>query len=232
MTERAGCWSITINNPTADDLNPTLPRGWVLEGQMEEGAEGTKHYQGMLTTPQCRFSAVKKVLPRAHIEVARNRAALKKYVHKEDTRTHEVGTVVSAIPNLFDYQGVVAKAFNLEWLQGKYKERLAAWTAARCAAAKPPDMDEMAMDYLDAIVAEHIRQGMRGVEYIAINPMWRSSWKKFWRSIIERNAQSPQDQEAPAQDAGAPPGATQPQRVCDDEGDAHIHHTGCEHSIP
>lgn len=188
---------------------------------MEEGAEGTKHFQGMLKTPQVRFSAVKKVLPRAHIEVARNRAALKKYVHKDETRVSEVNTMVSAIPNLFEYQGVVAKSFDLEWLQGKYKERLEAWTQQATAAAKPPDMDEMAMDYLDGIVAEHIRQGMRGVEYIAINPMWRSSWKKFWRSIIERNAQSPQDQAPPAQDA-ATPQASESQRVCDDEGDAHV----------
>lgn len=208
MTERAGCWSITINNPTDLDLKPDLPAGWKLTGQMEKGAEGTEHYQGMLTTPQVRFSAVKKVLPRAHIEAARNRAALAKYVHKEDSRTSAVADVRSEIPTLFAYQTTVASRFDEAKLVDKYNERLAAWAAAPSAAAKPPDLDEMAMDYLDSLVAEDIRSGVRGAEFIAINPMWRSSWKKFWRSIIARDgvsSQRSQDASSSQQTTGPPP---------------------------
>lgn len=100
---RGTCWSITINNPTADDMSPTLPAGWKLVGQMEKGEEGTLHYQGMLTTNQVRFSAVKKVFSRAHIELAKNRKGLEKYVHKPETRVSEVSDIVSNIPTLFEY---------------------------------------------------------------------------------------------------------------------------------
>lgn len=42
------------------------------------------------------------------------------------------------------------------------------------------------MDYLDMLVGEDIMNGVCGIEYIAINPMWRSAWKKFWRQMIAR----------------------------------------------
>ena len=59
--DRGSTWSITINNPSEKDLHPTLPAKWAMTGQLEKGAEGTEHYQGMVSTPQVRFSAVKKV---------------------------------------------------------------------------------------------------------------------------------------------------------------------------
>lgn len=206
MTERANCWSITINNPTDADMKPDLPAGWKLQGQMEKGAEGTEHFQAMLTTPQVRFSAVKKVLPRAHIEVARNKAALQKYVNKEDTRLGGAVSIVSDIPTLFAYQNTVAERFDVTALDSRFNARLSEWAAAPGAAAKPPDLDEMAMDYLDSLVAEDIRRGVRGIEFIAINPMWRSSWKKFWRSIIARNGVSSSQQEdaSPSQQTTGP----------------------------
>lgn len=90
MTDRATCWSITINNPTKSDeewiAQARQKSGWKVYGQLEQGEAGTPHYQLMLTTPQVRFSAVKKAFPRAHIEIARDRKALEKYVAKEDTR--------------------------------------------------------------------------------------------------------------------------------------------------
>lgn len=222
MTERASCWSITINNYTQGDISPDLPPGWKFQGQPEVGKEGTEHFQGMLTTPQVRFSAVKKVFPRAHIEVARNRAALAKYVKKEETRNGEYTVVNSTIPTLFEYQGVVAKKFEMKILSERYQEKLKAWIAEE--ARQAPDMDEMAMEYLDELVAQDIENGMRGVEFIAINPMWRSSWKKFWRSIIKRNAQSP-EVEAPSaqrQEDDASSSSGESPRVRNDEGDAHV----------
>lgn len=199
MTERATCWSITINNPTELDLKPELPAGWMLQGQLERGAEGTEHYQGMLTTPQVRFSAVKKVIPRAHIEVARNKAALAKYVHKDDTRTSAVAEIRSEIPTLFVYQDQVAS----RWDAAEFNRR---WEAAQ--QLSNPNIDDAAMLYLDSLVEEDIERGLRGVEYIAINPMWRASWKKFWRSIIKRNGLSSQgtqgDSSTAEQAAGSP----------------------------
>jgi len=171
MTERHSCWSITINNPTDDEVKVDNP-GWKLEGQYEVGKEGTRHFQGYLKTPQCRFTAVKKAFPRAHIEPARNAQALKKYVHKDETRV-DVYTP-GAIPTIFEYQEEVAKAWsNDEW--AKLSENVL-----------EEKIDDSAMVYLDVLVKRDIEAGKRGCEWIAINPMWRSSWRKFWRSIIKR----------------------------------------------
>jgi len=182
MTQRGTCWSITINNPTEQDISPTLPPGWKQTGQMEEGKEGTPHFQGMVTTPQVRFSAVKKVYPRAHIELARNRQALDSYVHKDDTRVADVADRQSNIPTLFDYQHTVARKWDDDEWRGFLDRRL----------EESPKMSvgDIALDYVDSIVAIDIENGVCGVEYIAINPMWRSAWKKFWRSMVARERMS------------------------------------------
>lgn len=175
MTERGCVWSITINNPTETDLKPSFPNNkWVMQGQMEQGAEGTLHYQGMLTTPQVRFSAVKKCLPRAHIEVAKNKVALSKYVAKEDSRVATVGNISVNIPTLFDYQHTIAARWDDAEFNKLYDES--------------PDSTsgDIALLYVDILVERDITQGQMGVEYIAINPMWRSAWKRFWKAMVSR----------------------------------------------
>ena len=63
-TKRGTIWSVTINNPTKEDTDGTLPPGWSLEGQYEKGEQnGTLHFQGLLKTTQVRFSAVKRQFP-------------------------------------------------------------------------------------------------------------------------------------------------------------------------
>lgn len=191
--ERATCWSITINNPEEVEYKVELPAAWVLEGQLEKGeVEGTLHFQGMLKTPQVRFSAVKKIFPRAHIEVARNRKALEKYVNKVETRVEKVEKNESSLLTLFQYQSVIAEYWDndnfLEWAK-KFSNK---------------SQDEVAMLYLDSLVAEDIEAGRRGAEFIAINPMWRASWKSFWRSIIKRHALSHLHKEVANETRGAP----------------------------
>lgn len=89
MTTRASWWSVTLNNPTDDDDTRLKNRPtWVkrLKYQLEQGGEeGTPHYQIALQTTQTRMSQVKQWLPRAHIEVARDKNALLKYCEKADT---------------------------------------------------------------------------------------------------------------------------------------------------
>lgn len=81
---RATAWSVTLFN---GEEKTDLPEGWKLDGQQEKCPEtGKLHYQGFLKTKQVRFSSVKKVFPKAHIEKARDEVALKKYVHKKATR--------------------------------------------------------------------------------------------------------------------------------------------------
>ena len=150
MSDRGCCWSITINNPTDDDVRCDVP-GWSLEGQYEVGAEGTRHFQGILKTgKQVRFSAVKRVFTRAHIEVARNKKALEAYVHKEDTRVGEfAGT---AIPNMFVFQDTIAAAFDMEELNRR-------WMDESISKMYKHDINEMALAYTDELVAQHICAG-------------------------------------------------------------------------
>lgn len=184
MTDRATCWSITINNPVETDYLRPLPAGWKLQGQIERGeGEGTLHYQGMLKTNQVRFSAVKKEFPRAHIEVARDKIALAKYVAKEETRVASV----ESIPTLFEYQTIIAD----KWVEDDFQRR---WNeACSNAGLTVPDVDAVAMRYLDSLVEADIQIGRRGAEFIAVNPMWRSSWLRFWRAIINRSKRYKQD---------------------------------------
>lgn len=187
MTERSRYWSITINNPTPEDLAPLLPSGWEMIGQIEKGSEGTRHYQGMLHTPQTRFGTVKKVLPRAHIEVARNKAALLKYVQKEDTRIEEVNTIKSEIPSLFGYLHEVAAAWDEEEFQGM-------------RTGDDEKMEDMALRYVNLLVSRDIESGRQGLEYIAINPMWIKAWKTFYRPLVKRERSYPQHETQDRQD--------------------------------
>jgi hypothetical protein len=171
MTDRATVWSITINNPTKEEIAPNLPAGWKLEGQIEVGEQGTEHYQGMLCTPQVRFSAVKRHLPRAHIEIARDKKALQAYVHKEETRVREVQH--SAGLTVFALQDKVLEL----WNEDDFKEFQELTRYA----------DDVYLRYADCIVRTLIQNGMSGgIEYVAINPMWRTSWKKFGHAIVLR----------------------------------------------
>jgi len=205
--DRASCWSITINNPTEQDVVCGIP-GWSLSGQYEQGEEGTRHFQGMLKTPQVRFSAVKKAFPRAHIEKARNSAALAVYVNKKDTRiaTYEA----TGVPSMFEYQAIIAERWETEEFQGRLQDQIS------YNPRKWKDTDALALEYVDDIVAELIQEGSKGIEFIAINPMWRCSWKKFWASIIARHNASLSVQEE-AQARNQTHDASSSERTCPEE---------------
>lgn len=96
---RASWWSITINNPTEEDRQrlrdfPSFVKK--LKYQDEVGTEGTLHIQGAVNTAQTRLAAIKSWLPRAHIEVARDKQALLKYVEKSETAVPNTQVVVKA----------------------------------------------------------------------------------------------------------------------------------------
>lgn len=150
-----------------------------MQGQIEKGKEGTIHYQGMLTTPQVRFAQVKKALPRAHIELAKNKSALQKYVSKEDTRVAVVENISTNIPTLFDYQHTIASRWDDKEFN-EYTQRYSPDEQLKLGHG------EIALRYVDKLVEEDIEAGMNGIEYIAINPMWRSAWKKFYKSMVSR----------------------------------------------
>jgi len=85
---RARHWCFTINNPTEIDTELLSALECVyLVYQKEEGEDGTPHYQGIVGfEQQLRFNAVKSMLPRAHLEVARNVRASIDYCQKQEGR--------------------------------------------------------------------------------------------------------------------------------------------------
>lgn len=178
MTDRGSCWSITIFDDAYE--NATLPAKWALSGQMEKcPTTGVQHFQGMLTTPQIRFSAVKRVFPKAHIELCKNKIALVKYVKKEDTRIQSIPDRSSNIPTLWDYSDSLATAYNsdeFEVFKTKYTEK----------DIVKMTQNDMILEYIDTLVSLDIERGLKGIEFIAINPMFRSAWKKFGISMIRR----------------------------------------------
>jgi len=202
MTERATCWSITINFPTEEDVKCEIP-GWKLIGQYEVGEKtGSRHFQGMLKTPQVRFAAVKRAFPRAHIEIARDPKALALYVNKEDTRV--AAYQAQGVPTIFEYQRIIAN----EWDSAEWERRRSSDLWLKRVGF---DVGNLALHYVDEICSRKIEEGALGLEFIAINPMWRSSWKKFYSSIITRNATPRSQASAPSPPQSSTPEGSQVQ---------------------
>ena len=175
-TERATSWSITINNPSANDeeaIALARQRGWAIDGQLEKGENGTLHYQLIAKTPQVRFSAVKKLFPRAHIEVARNVKALSQYVKKDDTRVSQLETQSEMYPSLQKTWDMFADYIETMCDQKSY----------------PVWADYQQDDWLrsfDKFIAHIIEKGYC-VETLAVNPQTRSCIKLFGPNIFKRS---------------------------------------------
>lgn len=90
QTDKATWWSITTFDEGEQKYiaDGTYP-GFVfkIHGGLEKCPETNRiHFQGALQCKsQQRFSAIKKMLPKAHIEAARNGEALRKYAMKDAT---------------------------------------------------------------------------------------------------------------------------------------------------
>lgn len=183
-TARGTCWSVTINNPTnSDEEWIALARqksGWKVYGQREKGAQGTEHYQLMVTTPQVRFSAVKKAFPRAHIELARDRTALSKYVQKEDTRVGSLTSDQEMYPSMQKLWDMYANYVD-ESPKGR-KGAYEFWGS------------EQLLSEFDKFICEAIEQGYI-VETMAVNPQIRSSVKQYGKNIINRSLRRQTDRQ-------------------------------------
>lgn len=185
-TERATCWSVTINNPTESDheaIALARQKGWTVTGQLEKGVEGTYHYQLMVRTPQLRFSAMKKQFDRAHIEVARDPAALSKYVRKEATREGELPSGLK-YPSMSQLWRLIYTRNNTNEKDGwdvtelPHTVRLYADHMARF-------MDEVPLEWFDMQIRALIADGFH-VETLAVNPQVRACWKNYHGEILLR----------------------------------------------
>lgn len=89
---RARAWCFTLNTPTDDEIESltriaTGDDDYIIY-QRERGANGTVHIQGYIHFANARtFGRIKRMIPRAHIEVARGSPTKNKdYCSKTDTR--------------------------------------------------------------------------------------------------------------------------------------------------
>jgi len=81
-------YSVVINNPTAEDeacINEARENGYIIEGQLEKGKNGTPHYQLAVGTTDS-WRDVKDAFPRANVQEARDPEALRQYCVKTETR--------------------------------------------------------------------------------------------------------------------------------------------------
>lgn len=200
-TKQGRVWSITINNPTEDDLQAwesLKTAHWVEEvlGQMEQGAQGTQHLQGMLKTKKVRFSQVKRALPRAHIEAGRNENALRLYVQKDDTRVGAIPAPRARVATQQDLQD------RLYWLTlrdlygddyillGSNTEDLKKRMRTACVTyfleTRCKNQHAFAERQIMNATQELIEQGYYGIEYITANPVIRNGIKENFESIIIR----------------------------------------------
>lgn len=168
---RGTCWSVTINNPTKSDdewiATARQKSGWKVYGQREKGVEGTEHYQLMVTTPQVRFSALKKAFPRGHIELARDRTALSKYVQKEESRVAGLPVSQDAYPSHSKLMAMFGEYFD------------------RYGNEQGGVEDHEYLKVFRLMIKEKIRQGYF-VEQYAVNPQILSLIKIYGRDIAFR----------------------------------------------
>jgi len=211
------CWSITLNNPTEQEIalwnDISKAAIWVKgsQGQIEKGKEGTPHIQGLLKTDSVRFSAVKKLLPRAHIEKAKNALALAKYVTKEDTRVApllsskreiQVASPESIQKELYEchLSFVCKNTLTPVWVDNKvyYKavlrtEPLAITPVNFMTLLKTEPtwklyFKDRAKEIMDITFDVMIQKGFYGVEFISSNNLTCGAFKKHLYSILIRHA--------------------------------------------
>lgn len=184
---RGSCWSVTINNPTpADEEEVQLARqkGWNVEGQVEMGDNGTPHYQLMVKTPQVRFAAVKKAFQRAHIELARNPAALGEYVSKQETRVGELVEKSDKYPSVGKLWELIYHELTAYWKHDA-DERCCWGEWDRGRVKWLPHGKEFNLEHFDIAIEVLIRKGYN-VEMMAVNPQIRGSFAKFPAAILTK----------------------------------------------
>ena len=184
--QKSTYWSVTINNPTNDDeenIQQARQRRWKVDGQLEQGEQGTRHYQLIVHTPDCpRFSMLKKAFPRAHIEPAKNPKALQNYVQKEETRIGELPETNEMYPSLSKLWDLIYDMYQDDFYYNEYGLDF------REARVKREWTDYPYLPF-DRAINELIKEGYH-VETIAINPQTRAAWVKYWPAIMVRSLKS------------------------------------------
>lgn len=221
ITRSSRYWSITINNPTDDDIKQyqTLAtKHWVEDviGQIEQGEQGTRHIQAMLTTKKVRFSQVKRALPRAHIEPAHSPIALAKYVQKEATRierlpnqhnTTKIATQSDLQRMLYSlcltmiqtqyFKPTFHRFMGIDWYLwwetrkdqlNEFDAKGLLLTLLETSATYNLMLQEEATKLLQIATEALIEQGYYGIEFVMSNNINKNGFKNHLRSILLRYA--------------------------------------------
>lgn len=159
---------------TLNALTQNMPSNWSLEGQIEQGhdADDKLHAQLFLKTEQTRGTKIQKYFPDCYIDEAQNPFALKKYVHKEDTRVAEFITIQNRSPSW----GLVRDKF-FDWLietepfYGHVKDDL------------DDERTSPRLKLWDKFIEISIAEGMC-VELVGVNPQYRSAIRRYWNGFI------------------------------------------------
>lgn len=191
MTQRGSWWSITINNPEQSDrdalANPPAFVKKVVQ-QDERGENDTLHIQACANTTQVRFAQVKSWLQRAHIELARDKSALLKYVQKEETAVagtqktvqREYVTMAGCLKKLAKYYSPtpaeqLINRFNGDLIKANTDEY---WRMANALLAKEPELVSL-----------------------VTNPQVLRAWVHTKNVWLEYNAKDQEEQNAQEDDA-------------------------------
>lgn len=235
---KARNWSITINNPTADDhvcIEQLKAKPWCKQwlGQLEEGDNGTPHIQAALKTDNIRFSQVKKALPRAHIEVARNAVALRQYVQKEDTRVASLPTVAVAQLSDLQKESLSVAMMHLQhkgsWLHWRPSSSRMRAGKMECTYTKELMSEETSVEeaidanyvyieenkrfWFDEAVNRLIRRGYYGAEMFGANQFTRSAFLQYFSAIIIRTENARYQETQRTEASGASGQGDAPQTV-------------------
>jgi len=174
QTDKSSRWQFTAYEDQWA-LFEKIPPGIAEWGWQKETCPKTQklHYQGYLrTTVQVRFSALKKILPGVHLEVAKNWEALLNYCKKIETRV-EGGAhvhVVNSYYTQYTYAEVLSRRlFEL------YKLDFEDWS------------DKTALQHIEQHARLDIRAGHREIAWIISNPNWKVYWK-YWKDIISSHS--------------------------------------------
>lgn len=110
-TDRARRWMMTVPaegdaGVSRDELEQALEPYTAYLGQMERGEGGYLHWQVLLVHSEpIRFSTLKRKLPTAHLETARDLVKCVAYVQKSDTRVEDEPPLVKGLIEVGPGQG-------------------------------------------------------------------------------------------------------------------------------
>jgi len=193
-TAKSTYWSLTINNPNdsdEEDIQRARQKGWKVEGQKEQGENGTTHYQLMLHTPsQPRWSAVHKAFRRAHIEIARKPLALQQYVHKEETRIGQLVEQSELYPSLSKLWDLILNYYHTGLNKDGFicTDDTTITTPVEFYNSHTHSiLVREPLKLFDQAIKHLISQGYH-VESMAVNPSTRSCWKNYAQEILTRAA--------------------------------------------